>query len=78
MYPTAGKQTREDALGCQKSQVLSQEVENLAAKEVIQLVADDREGYISPLFLVPKSDGSWRQVINLKSLNRYVITQSGQ
>lgn len=65
-------------LDAEKSQVLSQEVENLAAKEVIQLVADDREGYISPLFLVPKSDGSWRQVINLKSLNRYVITQSGQ
>ena len=50
-------------LDAEKSQVLSQEVENLAAKEVIQLVADDREGYISPLFLVPKSE-----VINLKSL----------
>ena len=63
-------------MDAEKSQVLSQEVENLAAKEVIQLVADDREGYISPLFLVPKSDGSWCQVINLKSLSSAPYTFS--
>lgn len=62
-------------LDAEKSQVLSQEVENLAAKEAIQSVPNDREGYTSPIFLVPKSDGSWRPVINLKSLNRYVVTR---
>ena len=62
-------------LDTKKSQVLLQEVENLAAKEAIQPVPDDREGYTSPIFLVPKSDGLWHPVINLKSLNRYVVTR---
>ena len=72
--PQQGSRPGRMHLDAEKSQVLSQEVENLAAKEAIQLVADDSEGYTSPIFLVPKSDGSWRPVINLKSLNRYVIT----
>ena len=74
VYPTTRKQTRRMHLDPGKSQVLSQEVENLAAKEAIQPVPDDKEGYTSTIFLVPKSDGSWRPVINLKSLNRYVVT----
>ena len=72
--PQQGSRPGRMHLDPEKSQVLSQEVENLAVKEAIQLVANDREGYTSPIFLVPKSDGSWRPVINLKSLNRYVIT----
>ena len=72
--PQQGSRPGRMHLDAEKSQVLSQEVENLAAKEAIQLVADDSEGYTSPIFLVPMSDGSWRPVINLKSLNRYVIT----
>ena len=51
-------------LDAEKYQVLStQEVENLAAKEAIQPMPDDREGYTCPIFLVPKSDGSWHPVI---------------
>ena len=73
VYPTAGKQTRKMHLDTKKSQVLSQEVENLAAKEATHL-ADKREGYTSLMFLVPKSDGSWHPVIDLNSLNRYVTT----
>ena len=60
-------------LDVKKPQALSQEVENLAAKEAIQL-ADNREGYSSLVFFVPKSDNSWRSVIDLNSLNRYVTT----
>ena len=62
-------------LDVKKPQALSQEVENLAAKEAIQL-ADNREGYTSLIFLVPKSDGSWPPVINLKSCTEQVCDYS--
>ena len=62
-------------LDMQKSQILTREVKDLAAKEAIQRAPPNREGFTSPLFLVPKSDGSWRPVINLKALNKYVVTR---
>ena len=73
--PQQGSRPGRMHFDAEKSQVLPQEVENLAAKEAIQPVLDNREGYTSPIFLVPKSDGSWCPVINLKSLNRYVVTR---
>ena len=65
-FPQQGSRPGRIHLDAEKSQVLSQEVENLAAKEAIQSVADDREGYTGLIFLVPKSDGSWRPVDKLK------------
>jgi hypothetical protein len=61
-------------LDAQKAQALTKEVKDLAAKEAIRKAPPSREGFTSPLFLVPKSDGSWRPVINLKALNKFVIT----
>ena len=46
----------------------------LQRKPYIQPVPDDREGYTCLIFLVPKSESSLCPVLNLKSLNRYVIT----
>lgn len=40
-------------------------------KGAIIPVPETQEGLVSPVFLVPKSDGSWRTVINLKSLLLY-------
>ena len=56
------------------TRILSKEVLELEAKRAISKVQEDSTGFVSPLFLVTKSDGTWRPVINLKSLNRYVIT----
>ena len=62
-------------LDAQKTQALTKEVKDLAGKAAIQRAQPSREGFTSPLFLVPKSDGSWRLVINLKALNKFVITR---
>ena len=55
-----------------KAQILTKEVDNLVAKGAVTECVDDGGGFVSPLFLVPKSDGSWRPVINLRDLNLYV------
>ena len=53
-----------------KAQILSQAVLDLASKGAIVPSNGSKDGYISQIFLEPKSNGSWRPVINLKSLNR--------
>ena len=57
----------------EKSRALDAELEKLIAKEAIEPVYTPSQAtFISPMFVVPKSDGSWRPVLNLKSLNQYV------
>ena len=36
-------------------------------------VPDNGDGFINSIFLVPKTDGSWRPVLNLKALNWFVV-----
>ena len=57
------------------TQIITAKVQELAAKGAITRVQEDGREFVSPSFIVPKSDGTWRPVINLKSLNRYVATQ---
>ena len=59
-------------LDSHKAPIMSEQVRALSSKEAITPVPDTQEGFVSPVFLVPKPDGSWRTVINLKSLNRFV------
>ena len=56
-----------------KAQALSQVVLDLASKWAITPNTGSQGGYISQNFLVAKSDGSWHTVINLKSLNWWII-----
>ena len=56
-----------------KAQALSQAVLDLASKRAITPSTGSQGGYISQIFLVAKSDGSWRPVINLKSLNWWIV-----
>ena len=51
---------------------LSVEIKNLLRKGVIKEFHNEEGEYISPIFLTPKSDGSFRMVSNLKKLNDHM------
>ena len=40
--------------------------------EVIEEVEHHPNEYISPIFIIPKSSGEYRMILNLKSLNQYI------
>ena len=48
---------------------LADEIKNLLQKAVIKESQHEQGEFISPIFLVPKSDDSFRMILNLKRLN---------
>lgn len=58
----------------QLSALLS-ELTELESKGAIERTSVHQAHYVSPLFLVPKSDHRWRVIFNLKSLNCHVQSQ---
>lgn len=53
--------------------VMEEEVLNLLEKKAIREVSPERAlGFYSNVFTVPKKDGGWRPIINLKRLNQYL------
>ena len=50
--------------------VVDEEVEALLHKRAIRRVSPTTRGLVSRLFVVPKKDGGWRPIINLKWLNQ--------
>ena len=53
--------------------VLDREVQDLLSKQAVWPCPHRTEGFYSTLFAVPKKGGGWRTVINLKSLNSYLV-----
>ena len=57
--------------------VIRAEVGKLVGKKAMRIVplaeANMRKGFYSRLFCVPKTDGSWRPIINLKPMNKFVV-----
>jgi len=49
--------------------VIDEEVEALLRKGAIEKVVSS-PGYYSRVFVVPKEDGGWRPILNLKRLNK--------
>ncbi len=52
--------------------VVDNEIESLINKKVIKLDSKEQGDFISPIFLRPKKDGTFRMVLNLKTLNTFV------
>ena len=54
--------------------IMEAEVESLLEKRAIHRVPTKFQspGFYSTIFVVPKKDGGWRPIINLKSLNQYL------
>ena len=54
--------------------LVGQEVQKLLDKGAIKIVDPCPNQYLSRIFLVPKRDGSFRPVVNLKPLNQFIAT----
>ena len=60
------------ALNKEKSAALTVEIDKLSQKEAIRPVKASLGEFLSPIFLVPEADRSWRPVINLWDLNSHI------
>ena len=56
----------------QMSEACDLEVESLLSKDAIRRVHHKPGEFLSSLFVVPKKGGSFRPIINLKDLNRFI------
>jgi hypothetical protein len=55
-----------------ESKFMDSEVQKMLEMEVIEISCHEEDETISPVFLVPKSDGSYRMILNLKQFNENV------
>ena len=55
-----------------ETQVISNEISKLLESNVLHLVENTRDQFLSSIFTVPKRDGSHRLILNLKQLNECV------
>jgi len=58
--------------GHQESVLVQKELTKLIEKGAIRICHREAGEYISPIFLTPKSDGSFRLILNLKALNKHM------
>lgn len=56
----------------EQREFLRQEINKLESKGIIQKCDHEPGEFISPIFLTPKSDGSYRLILNLKKLNEHM------
>ena len=58
-----------------ENKIIEKSIESLIAKGAVVPCSESKNQYISPYFVVPKPDGSYRFILNLKRFNRNVHTQ---
>ena len=59
----------------EQNAAIQEEVETLLMKGVIKFAEHSSNERISPIFVVPKKDGKWRMILNLKDLNQDIEYQ---
>ncbi|MES9884831.1 MAG: reverse transcriptase domain-containing protein [Sedimenticola sp.] len=55
-----------------EKKIVDKEVESLLQLKVIKQVEHEGSEFISPIFTVPRKDGEYRMILNLKELNKYI------
>ena len=55
-----------------ESDIIDAEIQKLLDMKVISEVDHHPNEFISPVFIVPKKDGEYRMILNLKELNQYI------
>ena len=69
--PPVSTHCHQRELSQEQSAALDKEVQDFLEKEAIEKVMSPG-GFYSPLFVVPKRDGGWHPIINLRRLNQYL------
>lgn len=71
--PTQQKIPRNAAMNDLQIEICDGEISSLLQKGAVS--PSDGAGFISGFFVVPKSSGGWRPIINLKGLNQFIPHQ---
>ena len=67
--------SRDPHMTKEQAMILSDEIQSLQEKSAIQCLSGHLgPGFYSNVFVVPKRDGGWRPIINLRKLNSYIHT----
>ena len=74
-YPIQKKIPNLPNLNLEQKQILQKEILDLEQKSAIVRVAPLQDHYISNMFTVPKKDGGFRPIINLRPLNVFLHYQ---
>ena len=69
------KQNSQHKLSPRDKKIVDMEIEKLANKSVISKSTPEPEQFVSPIFVRPKKDGTYRMILNLKHLNQSVTYQ---
>ena len=56
-------------------EVIDGEISKLLLKGVIERTGHTGNGFVSNVFVRPKKDGTYRMILNLKSLNEFLVYQ---